>query len=122
MESSVRTIIRNAGQRTPELLDDIMAAAGRPEGLAAFEQWQRDQFLWDRLKTNYIDRLQEPACPVLIVHGDHDTGVPVARAEDAARRLPAARLLVIPDAGHWVQRDRPDLVLPAVIDFLDALD
>jgi pimeloyl-ACP methyl ester carboxylesterase len=59
---------------------------------------------------------------VLVVHGDRDTGVPVARAEEAARRLPDAQLVVAPDAGHWVQRDRPEIVVPAVIDFLKTLE
>lgn len=122
MESSVRNIIRNPEQRTPQLLDDIMAAAESGEGFASFEQWQRDQFLWNRLKTNYTDQLGSFLRPVLMVHGDHDSGVPVARAEDAARLLPDVQLVTVPDAGHWVQRDRPDIVLPAVIDFLHGLD
>lgn len=67
-------------------------------------------------------RLRSFPRPVLMVHGDHDTGVPVARAEHAARRLPEVRLVVVPNAGHWVQRDRPDIVLPAILDFLHGLD
>lgn len=121
MDSSVRTIIRSPEHRTPELLDQIMAAAQREDAFAAFEQWQRDQFGWHRLKTNYFDRLRNFPCPALVIHGDHDTGVPVARARAAARQLPDARLLVVPDAGHWVQRDRPDIVLPAMLHFLDNL-
>lgn len=122
MESSVRNIIRNPEQRTPDLLDAIMQAAERGEGFAAFEQWQRDQFLWNRLKTNYTDRLGSFPRKVLLIHGDHDSGVPLACAETAAKRFPDAELVVIPNAGHWVQRDRPDLVLPAMVDFLSNLD
>lgn len=122
MERSVRDIIRNPEQRTSELLDNVMAAAERRDTFTAFEQWQRDQFGWNRLRTNYADRLDSFPKPVLLVHGDHDSGVPVARAKDAARLLPDARLVVVPDAGHWVQRDRPDAVVPAVTDFLDRLD
>ena len=33
-------------------------------------------------------------------------------------RLPDATLLVVEGAGHWVQRDRPDRVVPAVLEFL----
>ena len=49
----------------------------------------------------------------MVIPVDLDTGSPVARARDAARKLPDAQLVVVPDAGHWVQRDRPDIVLPA---------
>jgi pimeloyl-ACP methyl ester carboxylesterase len=99
-----------------------MSATQRGEGLASFEQWQRDQFRWDRLRTNYIYRLASFPCPVLLIHGDRDSGVPIARAEEAARRLPDARLLAVADAGHWVHRDRPEVALPAMIDFLETLD
>lgn len=122
MESSLRNIIRSPERRTPELLDDIMAAAEGGTGFASFEQWQRDQFRWNRLRTNYADRLRSFPRPVLMIHGDRDSGVPVARAEAAAQLLPDVELVVIPGAGHWVQRDRPDVVLPAVADFLDGLD
>lgn len=122
MERSIRGLVRNPEQRTPALLDDIMEAAQRGEGFASFEQWQRDQYLWNRLRTDYTDRLRSFPCPVLVVHGDHDTGVPVACAENAVRRLPDAQLVAVTDAGHWVQRDRPDVVLPAVVEFLDGLD
>ncbi|HWM17621.1 MAG TPA: alpha/beta hydrolase [Microbacterium sp.] len=122
MARSLRSIIRSPEQRTPELLEEVMTAAARGEALTSFEQWQRDQFLWSGLKTNYTNRLHSISCPVLVVHGDRDTGVPVARAEEAARRLPDAQLVVAPDAGHWVQRDRPEIVVPAVIDFLKTLE
>jgi len=121
MERSVRDLIRNPAQRTAELVDAIMAEAERGSGFAPFEQWQRDQFLWNRLRTNYTGQLGSLGVPVLIVHGDRDNGVPVAYARAAAGSIPDVRLLVVSDAGHWVQRDRPEAVTPAVIEFLEGL-
>jgi len=117
MESSLAAIVRSPERRTPELLDAV-AAAARDVGFEPFVQWQRDQIGPLHLRTNCTARLGEIRCPVLIVHGDHDTGVPVGRAREAARLIPDARLLVVEGAGHWVQRDRPDVVTPAVLDFL----
>lgn len=122
MKHSVRAIVRSAEQRTPELLDAIMDEAERGAGFTPFGEWQRDQFRWNRLRTNYTAVLDRISVPALIVHGDHDTGVPVANAVRAAGRIPDARLCVVSDAGHWVQRDRPDIVGRAVRDFLDGLD
>lgn len=118
----MREIVRNPDQLTDELLDELMSAAQREDGQVAFEQWQRDQFLWNRARTNYMSRLDRFPRPALVVHGDRDTGVPVARARAAAELIPDARLLVVPAAGHWVQRDRPDIVIPAMLDFLDGLN
>ena len=121
MESGLRGIIRNPAERTPELLDAVMAEAQRPGAGVAFEQWQFDQFGWRKARTNYTDQLGAITAPVLMVHGERDTGVPVRRAREAAALLPDARLLVVPDAGHWVQRDQPAVVTTAVLDFLAAL-
>ncbi len=121
MADSLRALVRNPAERTPELLDAVMAEAARGTGLASFEKWQRDQFGWFRLRTTYLDRLVDIDVPVLLVHGARDTGVPLAYAREAARRLPRGQLLEVSDAGHWVQRDRPEVVTPAVLAFLDTL-
>ncbi|QZA06313.1 alpha/beta hydrolase [Mycolicibacter heraklionensis] len=114
---SVKTaLIRDPARRTPELMAEVTAAVQQDSGV--FEQWQRDEVSWNRLKTDYTPRLSALRCPVLIIHGDKDTGVPVARARAAARLIPGARLVVLPGAGHWVQRDRPAETLAAMTEFL----
>lgn len=55
------------------------------------------------------------------MHGEFDVGVPIARAHEAARLLPDARLVEVPGAAHWVQRERPDIALPEVLGFLAGL-
>ena len=115
---SMSALVRDAGRRTPELLDQVWAAAHRADGFAAFAQWQRDQVRWNRLTTDYRDRLPTVRAPVLMVHGGRDSGVPVARARAAAALIPDAQLEVIAGAGHWVQRDQPDVVTAAMLGFL----
>ncbi|HTM83400.1 MAG TPA: alpha/beta hydrolase [Mycobacterium sp.] len=117
---SMKSLIRDPARRTPELVAEILAAARQP-GFTAFEQWQRDQILWNRLHTDYTPRLASIRCPTLIIHGEQDTGVPVARARAAAALIPDARLKVVAGAGHWVQRDAPDVVVGAMTDFLDRV-
>lgn len=114
---SVKTaLIRDPAQRTPALMAEITEAVRRDSGV--FEQWQRDEMGWRRLKTDYTSKLPSLRCPALIIHGDQDTGVPVARARAAARLIPDARLVVLPGAAHWVQRERPAEVLAAMTQFL----
>lgn len=122
MERGLRDLVRNSQSRTPELVDAVLAEASTGTGLETFGEWQRDQVLWDRLRTDYTEELPSIPTPTLLVHGDRDTGVPVARIRTAARLLPDAELLTVPGAGHWVQRDRPDLVIPAMIEQLKRTD
>ncbi|WP_243858548.1 alpha/beta fold hydrolase [Mycobacterium sp. DL440] len=121
MVRSMQALITDPAQVTDALMDEIMAQAGRPEGFRAFEQWQRDQVRWNRLRTDYTPRLVEVRCPVLVIHGDRDPGVPVARARAAAELTPNGHLKIVAGAGHWVQRDQPDVVLDAIIGFLRGL-
>lgn len=118
MNQSIAGIIRNRAHRTDDLMQAVYAAAAQPGGFIAFEQWQRDQVQWNRQRTDYTDRLRTFPRPALIVHGGRDTGVPVAYARAAAQSMPNAALKVIAEAGHWVQRDAPDVVRDAMTTFL----
>lgn len=122
LERGLRDLVRDPAARTPELVDAVLAEAASGTGTAVFGEWQRDQVLWNRLRTVYTDRLTVIRTPTLLVHGDHDRGVPLARIQAAAARLPDAELVTVPDAGHWVQRDRPDIVVPAMLAHLRRID
>jgi pimeloyl-ACP methyl ester carboxylesterase len=65
------------------------------------------------------DELGKMTIPSLVVCGDRDRIEPVATAQSIARTLPAGELLVLPAAGHFVIRDRPEVFAAAVVDFLD---
>ncbi len=118
MVASLRQLVRDPAQLTDDLIDEVIAAAAQPGAFTAFAQWQRDQVRWNRLRTDYTPRLPSITVPVLLIHGDRDTGVPIACAEAAARAIPDARLTAVPGAGHWVQRDAPEVVLEAMVTFL----
>ena len=58
--------------------------------------------------------------PALIIRGEHShTFHPAARAR-MARRLPQARYLTIPGAGHMVPMERPEATGRAILEFLDS--
>jgi pimeloyl-ACP methyl ester carboxylesterase len=49
------------------------------------------------------------AAPTLVVWGAADTETPIWMGEQMARDIPEARLVVLPDAGHYSYLDAPDL-------------
>ncbi|WOF23672.1 alpha/beta hydrolase [Microbacterium betulae] len=122
MERGLRDLVRDADRRTPELVAEAMHTLRREGALETFQEWQRDEVLWNRLRTDYSSRLGALRAPVLLVHGESDAGVPLAAARRAERLLPDARLVVAPGAGHWVQRDAPDVAVAAMTGFLDSLE
>jgi pimeloyl-ACP methyl ester carboxylesterase len=62
-----------------------------------------------------------PTVPQLVLHGADDGCMQAEYAEHAAARLPrTARFELVPDAGHFLQVERPELVNRLVADFVAA--
>ena len=57
------------------------------------------------------DALTRISTPTLVIHGDADRLVPLACGEDTARRIPGARIEVMPGMGH----DLPEPLLPGIL-------
>ena len=55
--------------------------------------------------------------PSLVAWGMQDPYIPARFAAAYAQALPDARVIELPDAGHWPWLDRPDLI-GSVADFL----
>jgi pimeloyl-ACP methyl ester carboxylesterase len=65
------------------------------------------------------DRLQEIACPALVVWGERDHLVPVRDADVFESLIPDARKVVFADTGHVPQLERPDAVNRLLLEFLE---
>ena len=69
---------------------------------------------WDlRQQLHHLD------IPVLVMHGEEDA-IPMDLVVEWIASLPRGRLLRVPDAAHFPHVERPDLVWPAVDQFLAA--
>jgi pimeloyl-ACP methyl ester carboxylesterase len=65
-----------------------------------------------------LRQLAESALPILLIWGEGDRLLPVARARDEVRSLPGVRLEVIEGAGHAPQAEQPDRFNRVLEDFL----
>jgi pimeloyl-ACP methyl ester carboxylesterase len=57
--------------------------------------------------------------PVLVANGDHDVMVASSHSRDMAHRIPNAKLIVYPDAGHGGVFQYHREFVPEVLDFLE---
>lgn len=63
----------------------------------------------DERHTDEIEPLYgRVAAPTLVVWGEDDRWIPAQRGRELARRIPGARLELLPAAGHLVQEDQPE--------------
>jgi len=67
------------------------------------------------------ERLEEITAPVLVIMGAHDTPYILAAADYLVQKLPSVRKIMISDAAHLPNLDRPDEFQKAVTDFLATL-
>ena len=58
----------------------------------------------------------------LVVHGDADMAIPMARAEQLAGSLADAELVAVPGAGHAANLTHPQPVNAAIESFLKRID
>jgi 3-oxoadipate enol-lactonase len=66
---------------------------------------------------NLEHRLSSITCPACLISGEHDF-FPLALKEAYAKKMPDARLVVIPNSGHCTPMDEPDQFNEALMSFL----
>ncbi len=71
---------------------------------------------------NWTEELRQVQTPTLIVQGLEDTLTPPGGAIKMSRVLPRARLLMVPDCGHVVPDEKPELLTRVLLAFLAGVD
>jgi pimeloyl-ACP methyl ester carboxylesterase len=120
-EAGLRLMVENSlGRRAvrerPELVDEVYAY--RLERAPPLEAWRAQ--LAAALAFDSFDRLREIAAATLVLHGGGDTVIDVRNGELLAERIPNAQLRFVPDRGHLLVWEEPELVAPIVRDFLHS--
>ena len=103
----------------------------------AFENLEVDPSIWpnewpehmtDALKRvaathpvefDYRAEARRISAPTLVIHGDRDN-IPLLASEEWTRAIPSARLLVLPEVGHFPHAEAPATFFDAVQTFLDG--
>jgi len=102
-----------------ELVDKVYQVARKPGAGKAFISMQRNEMLWNGLRTNFTSRLHEITVPTLIVHGAQDTAVPLAYAQRARTLIKNSELSIMQECKHWPQREKPEEFTHVVSNFLN---
>lgn len=66
---------------------------------------------------NYL--LPEISVPTLLIFGEHDKITTIETGHKMAKAIPNAKLVVIPDAGHYSNLENPDVFNAGVLEFLE---
>ncbi len=119
-ETGMQILIK-AWNDPSKITDDIRANYRKPLQLA---NWDRAlyELTIASSPTHIVERLQELRLPVLVVTGDNDRIVPTEQSLRLAKKIPGAKLAVIPSCGHVPQEECPQAFMKAVGVFMAGLD
>ena len=68
-------------------------------------------------------RLADVSAPALVVMGDQDPDFPDPRAEaDWIAQALSAEVVMVPEAGHYPQSQRPEITSEAIVGFLGTVN
>jgi pimeloyl-ACP methyl ester carboxylesterase len=96
-----------------EYRDQVIASMRRPGFAKAFSRTTRTSH--DAAQA----RLADVTAPALVIMGEQDPDFPDPRAEaDWIARALRAQVVMVPEAGHYPQSQRPDITGDAVLRFL----
>jgi pimeloyl-ACP methyl ester carboxylesterase len=90
---------------------------------AAFVQTLRSVVEPGGQRVNAANRLYlAERLPLLVMWGEHDSLIPVAHAHETHELLPASRLEVFPESGHFPQLDEPERFIDLLGAFIDSTE
>ncbi len=110
-------------QASPNIPDDALDEFWKAYGDEQRRQGQLELYRsgnFEKLEP-YQGRLGQLAVPTLILWGGQDEFAPVAGAHRFKKEIPGAQLVVIEEAGHFLQEDAPEQVARQIGMFLRSL-
>jgi pimeloyl-ACP methyl ester carboxylesterase len=116
-EAMMMAYVRGASYHpmASDTLSEIIKPWLNDSGKRAFYRQivQADQQFTDEIEPMY----GSITCPVLILWGEQDEWIPIAKGRELHRAIPASEFHSIPKAGHLVQEDAPAMVASHLIKF-----
>ena len=73
------------------------------------------------MRYNLTAELERLTCPALVIVGEKDISVGVGGSVIIHRRIPGSKLTIVPEAGHIIMKEKPEVFSSEVLDFLAPL-
>lgn len=100
----------------PETLQRYREAMSKPGALTASLNYYRALFRHPRASSGLFSATV--SAPTLLIWGTQDIALDIAMTSGLEQWVPNIQVKHIPDSGHWVQQEKPDLVNQYIQEFL----
>ncbi len=112
-------LIYSPQRLSPELLDEVYQESHKPGAGKAFISFQRDEVLWNGLRSNFTSRFHEITAPTLLIRGSNDASVPLPPVQRAHELIKGSELYIMQECKHWAPSEKPEEFSRVVLEFLD---
>jgi len=120
---ALRLVIKRGLHQTKNFTDELLGYFLEPlktkEGRKAFLHFAAS--LDNNNLVEIEDKLLQLKIPTLIIRGEEDLYLSETISEKLANTIPDAKLVRIPNAGHFIQEDEPELVAIELTTFFGSL-
>lgn len=118
----MKSIVKDPAALAPAVVAEIKRLSRHPRAHLGYLRYNQATVGRNGMRNDVSDRVAEIAVPTLFFHGTDDPLVDPDDSRRAVARMPHARLVEVPGAGHWAQFDAPEAFWAAADAFLADLD
>lgn len=112
-EAIGRAIYASAVQKSafpPDVLEQYRAAMSKPGAMTAALNYYRATFRRGTYTSTGTRQQTVIHTPTLLIWGEQDVALHIALTHDLEQWVPNIQVRRIPDSGHWVQQEKPNMV------------
>ncbi|QTV79650.1 alpha/beta fold hydrolase [Microbacterium sp. NIBRBAC000506063] len=118
----LRSMVKDPSTLPAEVVPEFSREARHPKGGLAYGRYNQATIGSRGMLNDLSDRVREISVPTLLFHGEDDPLVDPEGSRRAAEETPGARLVMVPDCGHWAQLEAHDLFLREATALLAQVD
>lgn len=119
---ALRAIVKDPATLPPQVVAEFAREARDPRGGIAYGRYNQAAIGRHGMRNDLSDRVHEIVVPSLLFHGAEDPLVDPEGSRRAAAAMPRARLVIVPDCGHWAQLEAHDRFVQEAAAFLAEMD
>lgn len=122
VRASLNSMVKDPATLPKPVIDEFVRLARDPRGALGYTRYNQATIGRDRMLNDLTDRVDEIDAPTLFFHGADDPLVDPEGSRRAAASMSHARLVMVPDCGHWAQLEQHDRFMEETAHFLEEVD
>ena len=119
VQAALEAMVHDPRRLPSEVIAEFYREARRPGAGMGYARYNQASLGPRSMRNNLLPVVHRITAPTLFFHGEDDPVVDPQGSLRASRLMPAARLVLVPECGHWAQLESRDRFLTEVRRFLD---